>query len=558
MRTDSTSLSQTAIDNIAETIEKNYGARYLNSRQYNTKKANAQEAHEAIRPTYVDRQVVSQDPELQRLYDLIWKRTIASQMSNAKFERTSVKIGISTLPNELLSATGEVLKFEGFLKVYHESRDEDAEDENGKNALPPLKEGQKLELDHMQAMQRFTRPPSRYTEASLVKKLEELGIGRPSTYAPTITKIMEPARGYVVRESREGVDRSYTVLKLKSDNIAKEVRTEITGATSKRLYATDIGMLVTDFLSEHFEEIMNYGFTAEIEKRFDTIAAGQLSWNDMLSKFYNPFHEKILDTRENATRARGRRDLGIDPETGHTILVQITRYGPVVQIGTREEVGEEGKPKFANMKQGQSMETITLEEAKELFKLPKTIGEYLGKEVTLGAGRYGPYVKYEDIFVSLPRGEDPMDVTLERASELIATKLEENKPIGTYQDKPITKGKGRFGPYFKWNGLFVNIPKRYDPDTITFDEAIELIKAKAEKEANRYIKIFEKQKINIENGRWGPFIRKGRKSISIPKVEGKRINQEQAKELTLEEVKQIIEGEMPESVIKRVKESVEE
>jgi len=558
MRTDSTSLSQTAIDNIAEAIQQSFGEKYLNSRQYKSKKANTQEAHEAIRPTYNERREVSSDSDLQRLYDLIWKRTIASQMANAQFERTSVKIGISTIPNEMLAATGEVLKFDGFLKVYHESADEDAEDENGKHALPPLHKGQRLDLEQMQAMQRFTRPPSRYTEASLVKKLEELGIGRPSTYAPTITKIMEPARGYVVKDSREGEDREYAVLSLKHDQISKETRTEKTGATSKRLYPSDIGMLVTDFLDEHFQEIMDYGFTANIEGRFDSIAEGDLIWNDMLSQFYNPFHEKVEDTKENASRARGRRDLGIDPETGHTILVQITRFGPVVQIGTREEVGEEGKPKFANLRNGQSMENITLEEAKELFKLPKKLGEYKGKEVILGAGRYGPYVKYDELFVSIPRSEDPMELTMERAQELIDAKLEETKPIGEYQGKPITKGKGRFGPYFKWNGLFVNIPKRFDPATITFEESIELIKAKAEKEANRYIKIFEKEKINVENGRWGPFIRKGRKSISIPKIDGDRITSEQAKELTLEEVQQIIDGEMPESVIKRVKESVEE
>lgn len=553
MRTDSTSLSETAIGNIADAVAQQFGDKYLKTRQYKGKKALAQEAHEAIRPTYMDRREVSDDSDIQRLYELIWKRTIASQMSNAELERTNVKIGISTNQEQELVATGEVLKFDGFLKVYRESVDEDKEESNGKNELPPMTVGQSLDLHKMQSVQRFTRPPSRYTEASLVKKLEELGIGRPSTYAPTITKIMEPARGYVVKESREGVEREYSVVTLANDEIKRETRTEITGATSKRLYATDIGMLVTDFLTKHFDEIMDYGFTANIEERFDSIAGGELKWNDMLTSFYDPFHEKVEDTKENATRERGRRDLGIDPETGHTILVQITRYGPVVQIGTREEVGEEGKPKFASLKPGQSIETITLEEAKTLFELPKTLGEYKGNEVIIGRGRYGPYVKYQEMFVSIPRAEDPMSITLERASELVEAKLEENRPIGEYQGEPITKGKGRFGPYFKWKGLFVNIPKRFNPDTISMEEAIELIKIKAEKEANRYIKIFEKEKINIENGRWGPFIRKGRKSISIPKIDGNRINQEQAKELTLEEVQKIIDGEMPESVEKRVR-----
>ncbi len=558
MRTDSTSLSQTAIESIAGVIRDSYSEKYLHSRQYATKKASAQEAHEAIRPTYADRKTVPGGSDEQRLYELIWKRTVASQMANAQFERTSVRIGISTLPDDHLLAKGEVLKFDGFLKVYLESVDDDQEDENGKNELPPMEKGQTLSLGEMQAIQRFTRPPARYTEAGLVKKLEELGIGRPSTYAPTITKIMEPGRGYVVKDSREGEERSYHVLTLKNDAIKKEIETEITGSTSNRLYPTDMGMLVTDFLDKHFKEIMDYGFTANIEERFDSIADGQMEWHEMLEAFYNPFHEKVEDTKENAGRERGRRDLGIDPETGHTVLVQITRYGPVVQIGTREEVGEDGKPRFANLQPGQSMDTITYEEAMELFKLPKSLGTYKDEEVSIGIGRYGPYVKFGDLFVSIPRGTDPMEVTMEQAREWIEAKLDETRPIAEYEGKPVTKGKGRFGPFFKWNGMYINIPKKYDPDTISREDMFALIKAKAEKEANRYIKVFEKQKISIENGRWGPFIRKGRKSISIPKIDGNRITSEQAKEMTLEEVQEIIDGKMPETVIKRVKSEVEE
>ncbi len=554
MRTDSTNLSETALGAIADEIQHSYGSEYVHTRQYKGKNKSAQEAHEAIRPTYMDKKEVSNDSDQQRLYDLIWKRAIASQMANAKLERTNVKIGISTIPENVLTATGEVLKFDGFLKVYRESQDEDELlEKEADGMLPPLAKGQELDFENMVATQKFTRPPARYTEASLVKKMEELGIGRPSTYAPTISKIMETKRGYITKESREGVERKFQVLRLQNDQIEEKEKSEITGSTSKRLYASDLGMLVTDFLSEHFEEIMNYSFTADIEKKFDTIAEGDLEWHDMIKTFYNPFHEKVESTQENAARARGRRDLGVDVETGHTILVQMTKFGPVAQIGTREEVGEDGKPKFANLRQGQSLETIQLDEVKELFKLPRTLGEFEGHEVTVAIGRFGPYVKFNESFVSLPRGEDPMEVSLERAIELIKAKQKENMPIGEYEGEPITKGKGRFGPYFKWKGLFVNIPKRFDPETITLEEACELIKIKAEKEANRFITVFEKEKINIENGRWGPFIRKGRKSIAIPKVDKKRINQENAKTLTIEEVKQIIDGEMPKRVTELVK-----
>ena len=552
MRTDSTNLSALAVGSIAKEIEESFGARYVKTRQYNKKKAGAQEAHEAIRPTYINRTHVSDDKEMQRLYELIWKRTIASQMADAELERTKASIGISTLPNDTLEATGEVLKFDGFLKVYMEGKD----DENGEETsgiLPPLQTGQVLDLLMLEGAEKFTRPPARYTEAMLVKKLEELGIGRPSTYAPTITKIMEPGRGYVVKESRPGVERTYRVITLRDGEVTTEEQTEITGATSNRLFPTDMGMLVTDFLSEHFEEIMNYNFTAEIEKQFDTIADGALEWNAMISEFYDPFIEDVEETLENAGRARGRRELGVDEETGHTILTQMTRFGPVVQIGTKEEVGEEGKPKFASLRPGQSLETITLEEAKKLFELPKTLGEYKGEEVVVAVGRYGPYVKHNGEFISLGRTTDPHEVSLEHAIDLIKAKEEENKPIGEYKGKPITKGKGRFGPFLKWDGMFVNIPRKIDPATISLEQAHELIAVKEEKEKNRYIQRWEDEKIALENGRWGPFIRKGRKSISIPKIDGNRITSEQAKLLTLDEVKQIIkDGALPETVRQKV------
>lgn len=557
MRTDSTSLSETALQDIATEVKKEYGEKFHKTRQFAGKNALAQEAHEAIRPTYAARKSVTSNPDMQRLYELIWKRTVASQMADAELERTQVSIDISSLPEDKLVATGEVLKFEGFLSVYIESKDDDAEEET-KGILPPMEIGQELTLDRMTGTERFSRPPARYTEASLVKKLEELGIGRPSTYAPTITKIMEEERGYVVKENREGEERQYKEFELKNNGITSKTSVEITGASSNRLSPTDMGMLVTDFLMEHFGEIMDYSFTADIEKEFDIIASGSKEWNNMLSSFYKPFHDTVEETLQNAGRARGKRILGTDPKSGMTILTQMTRFGPVVQIGTREEVGEEGKPQFANLRPGQSLETIELEEALKLFELPKTLGNYEGQELSVGIGRYGPYVKHGESFVSIPRSLDPMEVDEKKAIEIILDKKKEDQPIGEFEGMPITKGKGRFGPFLKWNGMYVNIPKKFNPETIELDQALELIKVKKEKEANRYIQKWEKEKISIEAGRWGPFIRKGRKIISFPKVNGKKVDADIAKNLELEEVKKIIDGEMPESVAKKVEAAAKE
>ncbi len=550
MRTDSTALSEVALKNIADQIEVNYGNQYLHTRRYKSKNSNAQEAHEAIRPTYIDRQNVVNDRDQQRLYELIWKRTIASQMSDAQLEKTTVDIGISTIPDAFLKAEGEVLKFDGFLKVYLESKDDDEEDE-AKGILPPLKIGQVIDLREMTATERFTRPPARFTEAGLVKKLEELGIGRPSTYAPTISKIMEEARGYVVKETREGTPRNFNVIKLAEGKIDKKVNQEMTGASKNRLFPTDMGMLVSDFLSEHFEEVMNYSFTAGIEKKFDTIADGKENWTNILGKFYEPFHETVEETLANAERATGERILGKDPETGRTLLVRMSRFGPVVQIGAPDELAEEEKPRYANLRPGQSMETITFEEAKDLFKLPRVLGSYEDFEVTVGAGRYGPYVKHDKAFISIPRTEDPLTLSYERAIELIKEKRQADAPVGTYKGEPITKGKGRFGPFLKWKGLFVNIPRKYDPATISLEEMHELIEKKVEKEANRYIHQWPEEKISVENGRWGPFIRFKKKNVKIPKVDGQRVTSEQAKEYTLEQVKKLIEAEIPDAFAKK-------
>jgi DNA topoisomerase-1 len=540
MRTDSTALSDTAINAIAAEIDSSFGQRYLKTRQYRNKVANAQEAHEAIRPTNFAMKLAGSDRDQERLYELIWKRTVASQMAEAELERTIVKIAISTIKDAFLQAEGEVLKFDGFLKVYLESRDDD-DDEETKGMLPPLKLGQDLPLKEMTGTERFTRPPARYTEASLVKKLEELGIGRPSTYAPTISRIMEEKRGYVIRDSRDGEERKYKVILLRDGKIETKTETENTGAVKNRLFPTDMGTIVTDFLDEHFAEIMDYKFTADIEQKFDDISNGKIVWTKMMKDFYFPFHETVEETVEKAERASGERILGKDPETGRSLLVRMSRMGPVVQIGHQDELEEGEKPKYANLRPGQSLESITFEEAIDLFKLPRNLGEYKGKEVSVGAGRYGPYVKFNDnTYVSIPRSEDPLDITFERAMELIKEKEKADAPIGTYKDLPITKGKGRFGPFVKWNNLFVNVPKKYDFDNLPIEDAIELIKKKEEKEANRYIKQWTDEKIALENGRWGPFIRHGKKSISLPKIDGKRMTQEDAAELSLDDVKKII------------------
>lgn len=543
MRTDSISLSDLALNSIETQIKSEYGDEYSQRRRYKSKDNNAQEAHEAIRPTDIRRESVGGDSDMQRLYDLIWKRTIASQMADAEMEKTTVDI--VTKNADIFQAQGEVLKFDGFLKVYIASEDDDETDEEVKGMLPPLSPGQKLELDNIQAIERFTRPPARFTEASLVKKLEELGIGRPSTYAPTITKIMEKGRGYVTKESRPGVERQYNIITLKDKTVSKKVETEMTGATSNRLYPSDLGMIVVDFLDEHFRDIMTYGFTAEIEDKLDEIANGNEKWQEMIEEFYGPFHSTVEKTIEEASRVKGRRDLGKDPETGFTVLTQMTRFGPVVQIGTREEVGEEGKPRFASLKTGQSLETISYEEAMELFKLPRELGEYKGEEVTINNGRYGPYIKFAEKFVSIPRGEDPMEIKMERAQELIDEKLRQDAPIASYKGKEVTKGKGRFGPFLKWNELFINIPRKYDPNNLSQEEIFELIEAKIKKEAERYIMQWPEEKIALENGRWGPFIRYKKKSFKIGKKEnGDRYTAEEAKEkFNLDEIKKILKAE---------------
>ncbi len=546
MRTDSTNLSETAIQAMGAAIVEQFGARYHQERRFKTKNESAQEAHEAIRPTYFERQSVSANRDEQRLYELIWKRALASQMADAELEKTTVNIAISTQPGTALVAEGEVLKFDGFLKLYLESTDEEEEETQG--MLPPLVKGQLLDLDDMVATERFTRPPARYTEAGLVKKLEELSIGRPSTYAPTISKIMEANRGYVVKDSREGETRTFQVLTLKGDLISKRTDKEITGATKNVLYPTDMGMIVSDFLEEHFNKIMNYGFTASVEREFDDIAEGKKEWSKMIDHFYRPFHSDVEKTLKEAERASGERILGVDPETGRTVLVRMSSLGrAVIQIGTGEELGKSEKPRYANLRPGQTLETLSLSDALSCFQLPRVLGEYEGETVEVNTGRYGPYVKYAAGFISLPKGEDPYEISLEKAVELVKAKIEADRPLGTYQNVPYTKGKGKFGPFIKWADLYINVPARYNFDRLTPEQAVELIEAKIDKEANRYIHHWPEESISVENGRWGPYIKFAKAVVNLPRIEGAKMTSDQARTLTLEDVKAIIKKEIPDA-----------
>jgi DNA topoisomerase-1 len=487
------------------------------------------------------------DTDAKRLYELIWKRTMASQMADAELERTIAKINIST-NNEELTAQGEVLKFDGFLKVYREDRDEDdLSDEEAEGILPPLVVDQPLPLKEMKAIERFTRPQPRYTEASLVKKLEELGIGRPSTYAPTISTILK--RGYVEKRDKESVTRDYRIFILENDHVKKIVDKENTGAEKSKLFPTDLGLVVTDFLIQYFDDIMDYGFTARIEEEFDEVAEGKMKWNQMIDDFYNPFKKDVEKTIETAERVKGERELGTDPVTGLPVFARMGRYGPMVQLGMADD---EQKPHFAALKKGQSIETITLEDALDLFKLPLTLGEYEGQEVYVNMGRFGPYVKWGEDFISLAKGEDPLEVDMERAIELIEQKKEADAPIGMYDGKPVTRGKGRFGPYIKWNEMFINVPRRYDFDALRQKDINELVEAKIKKEANRYIQKWPEEKISIENGRWGPFIRFGKKMLKLGrKADDTKYTAEELAAISLDDVKKMIEVQMPDAFMKK-------
>ena len=549
MRTDSINLSDTALNDIRNEVTGFYGSQYHQPRKFKNKNESAQEAHEAIRPTYMNNHTVPDD-ETRRLYELIWKRTIASQMSDAEFEKTTAKISIST-NNETLSASGEVMKFDGFLKVYMEGKDEEEDDENTEGILPPLTVGTRLNFVEMSAVEKFTRPAARYTEAALVKKLEELGIGRPSTYAPTISTIVK--RNYVEKREKEGVKREVNLLRLtKKNTIEKEVFQENTGAEKNKLFPTDLGIVVTDFLKQYFNKVMDFGFTAKIEEEFDQIAEGKIVWSNMIEGFYKPFHETIEHTLENAERAKGERELGLDEATGKKVIARMGRYGPMVQIG--DTANEEEKPRFAKLKPSQSIETISMEEAMQLFTLPRTLGEYEGQELSVNVGRFGPYIKLGEQFISIPKGEDLHEMELERAIQLIHEKQEADAPIGFFQELPVTKGKGRFGPFIKWNDMYINIPRAYNFDLLTQQDINELVTKKMDKEANRFIKQWPAEKISIENGRWGPFIRYQKKMLKLGrKADGTKYVAEDLADVDVAIIKQMIEEQVPGAFTKKLK-----
>jgi len=472
MRTDSVNLSNLALNMAKDVVTNQYGKEYVKTRQFATKSKGAQEAHEAIRPTYMEKSSVSGDASQQRLYDLIWKRTLASQMADAELEKTNVTIAVSTSKENFI-AKGEVIRFDGFLKVYMESTDDENVD-GEKNMLPPMKKGEPLQLNEMLAIQKFSQQPFRYTEASLVKKLEELGIGRPSTYAPTISTIQK--REYVVKEDREGIVRQFAQISLKNGKLKESAKTEKVGFEKGKLFPTDIGEVVNKFLMQYFGDILDYNFTANVEKEFDEIAQGLKAWNMMISEFYHPFHKKVLDTLETSDKMKGERLLGKDPASGKNIYVKIGRYGPLAQIG---EGDDEEKPRFAGLKKGQSLDQITIDEALALFAYPRSIGEFEGDDVTVAIGRFGPYVKHKSAFFSLHKTDDPATIDIDRAIEIIVDKrkAESEKLIKQFDGPlPILVLRGRFGPYITMDKNNYKIPKGADPESLTLEDCTRIIK----------------------------------------------------------------------------------
>jgi DNA topoisomerase-1 len=531
MRTDSVNLSQEAMAAAQAEITSYYGKEFSKPRSFNTKSKGAQEAHEAIRPTDMSRHTVNVERDQARLYELIWKRTLASQMSDAELERTNVKIEANN-HSEVFQATGEVIKFEGFLKVYLEGNDEDDEEQEG--MLPALKVNEKLANTSITATERYTRPASRYTEASLVKKLEELGIGRPSTYAPTISTIIN--RNYVEKGNLDGVERKYVQLTLAGNKVDEKILKENTGSDKGKLVPTDIGTIVNDFLVKNFAAILDYNFTAKVEQDFDEIAEGNIDWANMMQDFYSKFHPNVQEVEKNADRESGERILGTDPKTGKPVSVRLGKFGPMAQIG---EPDDEEK-QFASLRQEQNISNITLEEALNLFLLPKNLGQYNGEEVEVSNGRFGPYVRFGKQFISLPKGEDPLDVTMERAQELINQKVKADAPIAVYKNMDVQKGVGRFGPFLKWNSIFINVSKKYNFDNLSQSDITELIEEKLQKDIDKVIHNWAEEGIVVEKARWGKsVITKGKIKIELNK-------DVDATKLTLDQVKEMIAKKTPE------------
>ena len=510
MRTDSVNLSAEALNTAKMAIVQLFGESYSQTRNFATKSKGAQEAHEAIRPTDMSRPTIAAEPDQNKLYELIWKRTLASQMADAQLERTTVKIAADK-HDEQFVATGEMIQFDGFLKVYLESSDDEDEEQEG--MLPNLKKGEPLTDRNITATQRFSRPQPRYTEASLVKKLEELGIGRPSTYAPTISTIQN--RGYVERSALEGEVRYYEQLILQKGIIKAQTLSEKVGADKGKLIPTDIGSVVNDFLVSHFETVMNYNFTAQVENSFDQIAEGAENWTEMLADFYSRFHPIVENVEKNRGRETGERVLGTDPKSGRPLSVRLGRYGAMAQIGNPDDAE---KPIYASLLSGMSIETITFEEALKLFELPRQLGTIDGKNVEVNVGKFGPYVHYGDAFISLAKGEDVFSVTFERAQELINEKKKADAPIATYEGMEVIKGVGRFGPFIKWNNMYINVTKKYNFDRLTAEEVAELIESKLQKESEKVVKQWDEGEIRIEKARWGRFtLIKGKTKVELGK-----------------------------------------
>ena len=526
MRTDSVNLSNLAIEEAKKQVLRVFGESYSNPKNFSTKSKSAQQAHEAVRPTNFSMSADDiKDYDQKRLYNLILNRTLASQMKPAELEKTNIKISNSK-GSEIFAASGEVIKFDGYLKLYQVSKEDERNDNHG--ILPGFSDNEVLELCEIFAQQKFSRPPFRYSEASLVKKLEELGIGRPSTYAPTISTIQN--RGYVEKGSSEAKSRE--VLKITSFNgdISENILSEKYGSDKGKLVPTDIGMIVTDFLTNHFEYIMDYNFTAKVEQDFDSIADGKKDWTEMMKKFYGNFHPVVEDVQQNASRQSGKRVLGTHPENNKEVSVRLGKFGPMVQIGTVED---DEKPKFASLSQDFQIESVTLDEALSLFQLPRSLGEYKGEELVSNNGRYGPYIKFGKKFISISNGKSPTTISLEDAISLVEEKIKADAPIHTYEGKDVQKGKGRFGPYIKWNNIFINVNKKYDWDNLTSEEIEEIIEDKKQKEKEKVIHNWEEEGIRVEKGRWGKFyLMKNKKKILLDKnLDVKAMNLDEAKEI---------------------------
>ena len=510
MRTDSVTLSDVAKNAVKSKILNDFGEKYFTERSYTNKSKNAQQAHEAVRPTDFENKNVSVDLDQIKLYDLIWKRTIASQMSLAKIDKTVVSVQSRTI-DLTFTAEGEVINFDGFLKVYSSLKDDDSEKDITID-LPKLNLGDDLNKKAILITENFSKPPFRYTEASLVRKMEELGIGRPSTYAPTITTVMN--RKYVFKGTDDSKKREILQI-IVNDKIKRQKVEESYGSNKGKLVPSEVGKLVNDFLCNNFQNIIDYNFTADVENNFDLIASGKKQWKEIINEFYNPFNDKVSEVEKNAKRETGERILGSDPKSGRQVSVKLGKFGPMVQIG---KVDDEEKPLFASLLPDQKISNVTIEDALRLFELPFKVGEYEGKEVISNIGRYGPYIKYEKTFISIPQGLTPFTISIEKSVELILNKQKENKPLINYEGFDVTKGKGRFGPYIKWNGTFINVNKNYDFENLSDEDCIKLITDKKAKDAEKILKVWDSEKISIEKGRWGKiFIIKGKSRIPLSK-----------------------------------------